>query len=171
MQLYGENKEDLLCSRLHCIFPSFRVSRLLSHPFKAVFVLHSRSLPYKAAALCSEEPDTQLWLLNEAQIVDYRLPIRGGQDGTSACPLLKPFYRRHISACLFLSCAMQPSFPPFSLPSLSSASQPVMWLPSIHAVRQLCHERSYVFWRWMNEKLTTHNWLRTDISPCSWVFF
>lgn len=112
-----------------CIFPSFRVSRLLSHPFKALLVLHPRLLPYKAAALCSQSPT---W--NTGGWMRHKLSIIVSQEEAVRTVPLKPFYRRHISACLFLFLSMHPSFPPFSFPSLSSASQLVMWLTAIHAV-------------------------------------
>lgn len=175
MQLYVGRRISSAYS-FCCIFPSFRVSRSLSRPFKALLALRSRLLPYKAAALCSQSLTRNTDGPNEAQIVDYRLPGRGGQDGPSRCPLLKPFRRN--PACLFLSCATHPSFPPFSFPSLSSASQPVMWLPSIHAVWQhpvvLLSQSIAEFmfyapndWKWTAH----HHWLGFDISSCSLYFF
>lgn len=178
MQLYVGRRISSAYS-FCCIFPSFRVSRSLSRPFKALFALRSRLLPYKAAALCSQSLTRNTDGPNEARIVDYRLPGRGGQDGPSRCPLLKPFYRRRNPACLSLSCATHPSFPPFSFPSLSSASQPVMWLPSIHAVlwqhpvgllSQSIAE--FMFYAPNEWKLTAHhNWLGFDISSRSLYVF
>lgn len=54
-----------------CILPSFRVSRLLSHPFKALLVSHSWLLPYKAAALCFQSPtrNTGGWMTHKFSII------------------------------------------------------------------------------------------------------
>lgn len=53
MQLYVGRRISSAYS-FCCIFPSFRVSRSLSRPFKALLAMRSRLLPYKAAALCSQ---------------------------------------------------------------------------------------------------------------------
>lgn len=149
-----------------CIFPSFRVSCLLSHPFKALLVLHSWLLPYKAAALCSQSltRNTGGWMRHKLSIIVFleeairTVPQRALCLNPSPADVSWHVYSSLVR-CIHLSllspsplsglhhsrsCDFHPS-------TLSTGSTQLCYYPSrSQKLRFMC---------WMNEKLTTHhNW-------------